>query len=177
MSTTNGQTKISKLELKKQRIYLERRQRYINQGMSVEAANARIQAEDYKALPVDKKIVYLEALMNAGDQALANDIRLLQENDVVIAKNMDINFGAISDLLEEMGVTKEKQIAAMKASTERYEAEMARRAAADKKDDVKVAEEQVLKDLEKEIGEEVIAGKERSVAAEELPEGATEFKG
>ena|SRR5258708_605182 len=110
--------KLSKAELKKQKIYFERRQRLLNQGVSPEHVDNVIAKEDYAALPVDKKLARLEKMFVSTITEMAKDLNGLKQNDNIICDAIEINFRAIGHALTKAGIAKEVQAEILKTAEE-----------------------------------------------------------
>ncbi len=107
--TMSEARRITKADMKRMQAYEERKRRLINKGVAPDKVDGVIAAEDYNALPVEKKFERLEKLTSQLFQGLQKDIMALRHNDGVIADAMDINLRAVARSLEKAGVTKEMQ--------------------------------------------------------------------
>lgn len=118
-------SKVSKIDLKRQKIYQERMQRHIAKGKTPEQANEAIRREDYERLPPNEKINRLERALVGNFQAIAQDIAVLKDNQNSLADVMDVNFRAFEKMLLKLGVPVEEQKAMLQAAEAEIRAERA----------------------------------------------------
>lgn len=175
--------KPSAIELKRQKIYLERRKRKINDGVDPKKVDLLLAEEDYKNLPITEKFEQYKRLDMAANRRLAQDINSLQHNDSVLADSMDINFRAFAKMLVEAGVSLERQGAILKETEQevqedrkqRLEArQAASQAAAKKRAD---AQEQKLKEELAKVEGTPSLTEPIPPAESAPPDGATVFGG
>lgn len=168
MSQTQAQEqrKPSKIDLKRQQIYMDRMRRHMSSGMSPEDAHKKIAEEDYERLPITEKLERLQSAVASALREISKDVRNLQDNDQVIADAMDVNFRAIATLLDKrLGVSLADQAVEMKKAQEDINAERAAQ---------RVAAEAAA---EKEQEKELVAAAATPGEPEPAPEGATVFGG
>lgn len=99
----------SKLDLKRRQQYMERRQRLINKGVDPKKVDMVIAEEDYRALPMDKKLERFMVTVSQSFREFANDMQALQHNNNLLADAMDVNFRAMARCLIKAGVLPEQQ--------------------------------------------------------------------
>lgn len=97
------------VDTKRARIYAERRQRLIGQGVPEDKVDMRIAEEDYAALPLERKFEHLQKIVVEAINGFRNDLMALQSNDRVLANALDVNLNAIAAIFEKLGVSKEEQ--------------------------------------------------------------------
>lgn len=174
--------KPSKIELKRQQQYMERRKRLINKGVPEDQVDRAIVEEDYRNLPVEQKFERFASAMNGAVQSLAKDIMGLRHNDGVLADAMDLNFKAVARALVKAGVPLELQGEIIKQAEIELRAERqkqfeeqqaAARAQAEAR--AQSSEQKVAAELAKAEGKELTP--EAPPPAEPPPEGATTFGG
>lgn len=100
---------VTKMDIKRAQAYQERRRRLINNGTPPDKVDATIEAEDYQALPVEKKLLRFQTLVGSALRGLQQDVLNLQHNDRVIADAMDVNLRAMGRALTRLGFTEEMQ--------------------------------------------------------------------
>jgi uncharacterized protein YoaH (UPF0181 family) len=121
--------KPSKLELKRQQIYVDRMKRFIAKGMSAQEAQAAIAKEDFERLPVDKKLERLENILVMNLRAMYSDLQTIKQNQDVLADSMDINFKGFEKILAKLNVSDEDRKALMEEAEAEWKAERAAAAA------------------------------------------------
>lgn len=155
---------MSKLEEKRQKIFQDRLQRLMNQGMTAEQARAKIYREDYDSLPVETKIDRLEGMFVGNVQGLAEDMSTLKQNQIELADVMDINFRAFEMMLEKLGLSEQLRQEIFNDAEHIWKEEQEKRAA-----DLKAQEEDEAK---KTLAETV-----DQPGQAQAPEGATVYGG
>ena len=125
-------SKVSKIDLKRQKIFQDRMKRFLAKGLTVEQAVDAIQREDYDRLPPDAKIKKLEGALIGNFQQIARDITLLKQNEDSLADVMDVNFRAFGKMLSKLGLSVEDQQAIFKEAETEFKAEREAAAAAAK---------------------------------------------
>lgn len=101
----------TKIDQKRQQIFMDRLNRKVASGMSQDQAVQAIAREDYETMPVEKKLARLESMVTAVLQHMPKDIMALRQNDAAIAEAFDINYKAIEKMFAKLGLTGEQQIA------------------------------------------------------------------
>jgi hypothetical protein len=99
----------TKLEMKRQQIFVDRMKRHMANGLDQRAAAAAIAREDYERLPVDQKLSRIERVFSQAHQGLATDVQKVHSNQVDLADTMDVNFRAFGKMLEKLGLKGEDQ--------------------------------------------------------------------
>lgn len=120
---TAPKKKITRKELKKQQLYIERRNRLINTGVSPAEVDNVMAKEDYASLPVEKKISRLEKMFVATVTELAKEMNGLKQNDNIICDAIEINFRAIGQALNKVGLAPEVQQEILKIAEQQVMAE------------------------------------------------------
>jgi uncharacterized protein YoaH (UPF0181 family) len=115
----------SKMEQKRQQIFIDRIRRHMAAGMTQEQAVAAIAKEDYERLPVDAKLARIEKVFSNAHAGLANDLNQVHANQVDLADTMDVNFRAFGKMLERLGLKPEDQKACFDAAAAEINAEQA----------------------------------------------------
>lgn len=185
----NGNTYIladkkpSAIELKRQKIWMERYKRLVNKGIDPKKIPLMLAEEDYKNMPLAEKFEQYKKLDMAANRRLAQDINGLQHNDGVLADSMDINFRAFAKMLVEAGISLERQSAILKETEveiqedRKKQAEQRKRATEMRQKAAQEAREQKLKEeLVKAEGKPALT---EAPPPEESapPDGATVFGG
>jgi hypothetical protein len=101
--------KMSKLDQKRQQIFMDRLKRYVGKGMTQEQALNAMQKEDYDAMPLDKKFSRLETIVAQSFRNLSTEVMNLHQNHLAIADAFDINYRTIQKLFVKLGVSPEEQ--------------------------------------------------------------------
>jgi hypothetical protein len=158
--------KPTKIEEKRRKIYIDRMQRHMAKGLTVEQAHMKIQEEDYERLPIEAKLKRLEMACMQAIQRLAGELGSLQNNDQVIADAMDSNFRAITKALVKLGVTGEEQVAFLKEAEEEIKKDRENQQKVREAHAAAVQEEATKAQVEKTINQPGEAS---------IPDGATEF--
>jgi hypothetical protein len=174
--------KPTKIEMKRQQQYMERRKRLMNKGVPESEVDRALAEEEYRNLPVEKKFERFANAMNGAVQSLAKDIMGLRHNDGVLADAMDLNFKAVARALEKAGVPLQLQGEIIKQAEIELRAERQRQfeeqqaaARAQAQAHAQAAEQNVAAELAKAEGKELTP--EAPPPAEPPPEGATTFGG
>lgn len=162
--------KPSKIDLKRQKIYMDRLKRKMGNGLTQAQALQVIQREDYDAMPVDKKLVRLEAMVSRGLQNLAEEMLGLSQNQHGIGDAFDINYRAIGKLFTKLGVTEEDQKAIMAEAQKEHLEARAAFLEARKAEQQKQAEEQRAAAEQANVASELKNAE--TIKADGAPEGA-----
>ena len=101
--------KLSKIDQKRQQIFMDKLRRFMGKGMTQEQAIQAIQKEEYDAMPLEKKFLGLERLVSQSFRNLANDIVGLSQNNMAISDAFDINYRAIQKIFIKLGISNEEQ--------------------------------------------------------------------
>jgi hypothetical protein len=172
------------IEIKRQKIWMERFKRLLNKGVAKEKIPAILAKEDYDNMPLAEKFEQYKKTDLAMTRRLAGDINSLQYNDGVLADSMEVNFRAFAKMLVKLGLSSEDQKALVKEAEDEIKAEREK-----KIEQQKLAAEMRMKAAreaqEKKVKEELLKaeGKEASLdqgpPPEEIPppEEATVFGG
>lgn len=160
--------KLSKADLKRQRIFQERMQRHIAAGKTPEQAYEAIQREDYERLPLDKKLEIMRRSFAQSLENISNDIAKLHDNQKDLADVMDVNFRAFEALLGTLGVSTEKMKEALKAAEAEVRGE---------RDAQRAQKEQEVKSAKEQAEKEELAESVDQPGTPTVPEGATVFGG
>ena len=163
--------KLSKMEQKRQQIYIDRRNRKLKEGVPEQIVDQVLAREDYERLPPDAKIQRLEGMIKGVLGQISNDVQALRQNDATIAQAMDVNFRALGKALNKLGITAEDQRALMAEAYDELKAEYAAKEAAKAASKEHAVAEQVL------VQEDHQGEAPTSEAPVETPEGATSFGG
>lgn len=173
------QQKANKIQEKRYRQHMERRQRLINSGTPEDKVDQQMAQEDYNAMPPEKKIARLEQIIQGTFQQFAQELANLRHNDGVLADAMDLNFKAFSRMLAKLGLPVEEHKAFMQQAQQEMVEERMAEAAARRR-----AEEQQKLDAEKKLAEQALQTAEEPklivpevTEAPKPPDGATEFGG
>ncbi len=173
--------KPSAMDEKRRKIYLERRQRAIGKGVSEDKVDQVLAEEDYRALPIDKKLERFILSVNQAFRALAGDIQTLQSNNNIIADAFDVNLRAIAICFEKLGLSKEDQGAIIASAVAQAEEERKAAQEAKKLEDATksqvadLAKESAMAEasLRKAEGRPELIDEEGAPAP--IPDGATTF--
>jgi hypothetical protein len=130
----------SRADLKRARIWQERRQRKMNEGVPEDMVDQVLAREDYDRLPVEEKLRRHESFVAGGIERLAQEMTNLHHNDSVLAEAMDMNFKAMSKMLEKLGIPREEQQVFMQQAIEEVTKEREERQAAHAAEATRVAE-------------------------------------
>lgn len=106
--------KPSKLDQKRQQIFVDRMKRHMGKGLTQQQAMQAIQREDFEALPLDKKFSRLESIVSQSFQNLAQDVMGLNQSHMAIADAFDVNYRALQKMFIKIGLSQEEQAAFIK---------------------------------------------------------------
>lgn len=101
--------KPSKIDQKRQQIFMDRLKRHMGKGLTQQQAVQAIQMEDYAAMPLDKKFANLERIVAQTFRNLSNDIMNLSQGHMAIGDAFDINYRAIQKVFIKLGISNEEQ--------------------------------------------------------------------
>lgn len=178
-----AEKKPSAIEVKRQKIYLERFKRLLNKGVAKEKIPGILAKEDYDNMPLAEKFEQYKKTDLAATRRLAGDINALQYNDGVLADSMEANFRAFAKMLVKLGLSPEDQKALVKEAEEEIQTERKQ-----KMEQQKLATEMrqkaALEAREKKLKDELVKAEgkpalDQGVPPEEIPppEEATVFGG
>lgn len=117
--------KPTKVQIQQQRIFQERIQRKVAKGMALHDAVAAVKKEDWDRLPIEKKLERYEETLRGGLKGFRNDLMKMEQNDVILADTMEVNFRAFQKILRKLGVSDEDQKVAVKEATQEINEERA----------------------------------------------------
>lgn len=173
------QQKANKIQEKRYRQHMERRQRLINSGTPEDKVDQQMAQEDYAAMPPEKKIARLEQIIQGTFQQFAQELANLRHNDGVLADSMDLNFKAFSKMLIKLGLPLEEHREFMQQAQNEIAQERQAEMAAQQR-----AQDQRRADAEKRLAEQALQAAEAPklsptevTEASKPPDGATEFGG
>lgn len=170
--TMSQAKRMTKADIRRMQAHEERKRRLINNGTDPDKVEATIAAQDYAALPLEKKFDRMDRVMSQALRALQQDIMSLRHNESLIADAMDINLRAVARSLEKAGVTKEMQIDIIKTVETEVRDEQRRRAEAQQAAHKAKSEKELM---ENEANTKPSLTNEATPA--DAPEGATTFGG
>lgn len=107
--------KLSKIDEKRQRIFMARLQRKMGEKnkdgspKTQQQAVQEIAREDYDALPVEKKLARLEAIVAQTFRNFSEELINLGQGHAAIADAFDINYRAIQKMFLKLGVPNDEQ--------------------------------------------------------------------
>ncbi len=173
----------TKAELKRQQIYIERRNRLINKGVDPSKVDLMLAEEDYRNLPIEDKFERFAMNVNQSFRMFGQDMQALQHNNTVLADAMDVNFRAMALCLERAGLPKEVQGELIKEAEKQINAERLAKLEAKQKEEelrrkqaVEAAEQgRAESELRKAEGKPDLVDEPGEPAP--VPDGATQFGG
>jgi DNA-binding transcriptional MerR regulator len=121
----NEPKQLSKMDIKRQQIYAERRKRHINNGVPAEKVGEVMAKEDFERLPIDKRV---QMMIAGSTQSLAQEIINLQYNDSILATAMDVNFRALKKAFDRLGVSSEQLTQCLTEARAEVQSEMEEKA-------------------------------------------------
>ena len=172
----------TKIDEKRARIFEDRVKRWMgkNDGKTREDAIHALHAEDFAALPIEKKLEMVQQVTYNAHNQLAGDFVNLERNQFALAESMDINFRGMSKLFIKLGVSVEDYNKIMGEARDEVR-EAHQKTLNDRRE---VAHKQQLAAIEASEKKSMV-GEAKEVAAEpgkeakgaELPKDATVFGG
>lgn len=185
-ATTQAPAKreLTKVELKRMKIYQERRLRKINEGVDPKKVDAVLSEEDYRNMSLEEKFEQHRKITIASIRRIAQDLLDLQHNDRVIGDAIDINFRAFARMLTKAGVSLEDQGIIFKEIRAEVEAELAAKAL-ERQQAAQAAVQQKMQETEKTAvdalnqaeGKPSLTPDAPPTETAPVPEGATTFGG
>lgn len=125
--------KVSSIGKKRAKMRAEKRARMINQGLPEDQADAILESQDAKKVSLEEIIRQVVNASSGSIQGLVKDIQALHHNQQQLALAMDVNFRAMSKMLERVGVPLDVQTQLIEYAQRDIEADMAKLSEADEK--------------------------------------------